>query len=160
MKVTIIFDSNTGNTKQIASCIQETCQEQNIELIESIDDADLIFLGTWIDKGNCSHKIQEILKSLKNKKIAFFATAGFGGSQEYFDGILKRVQTNIADDNQIVGQFMCQGKMPMSVRQRYEQMAQKQPEKFIPMIENFDHALSHPSPEDLQSFIQQLSVIQ
>ena len=35
---------------------------------------------------------------------------------------------------------MCQGKMPMSVRQRYEQMAQKQPEKFIPMIENFDQA--------------------
>lgn len=55
---------------------------------------------------------------------------------------------------------MCQGKMPMSVRQRYEQMAQKQPEKFIPMIENFDQALSHPSlewiynhlPNNFQSF--------
>ena len=81
MKVTIIFDSNTGNTKQIASCIQETCQEQNIELIESIDDADLIFLGTWIDKGNCSHKIQEILKAHGKEAII-----GKGDSRIAFEG--------------------------------------------------------------------------
>ena len=69
------------------------------------------------------------------------------------------LQTNIADDNQIVGQFMCQGKMPMSVRQRYEQMAQKQPDRFLPMIDNFDKALSHPNEQDLQSLIQQLDMI-
>ena len=54
---------------------------------------------------------------------------------------------------------MCQGKMPMSVRQRYEQMAQKQPERFLPMIDNFDKALSHPNEQDLQSLIQQLDMI-
>ena len=46
---------------------------------------------------------------------------------------------------------MCQGKMPMSVRARYEKMLES-PEH-VPnvsaMIENFDRALSHPDAEDL-----------
>lgn len=153
MKVTIIFDSNTGNTKQIASCIQETCQEQNIELIESIDDADLIFLGTWIDKGNCSHKIQEILKSLKNKKIAFFATAGFGGSQEYYDKLAARFDTTVDSSNQILGHFFCQGKMPLATRERYVKMIQEHPEdkRLQVSLDNFDAALSHPDQSDLNN---------
>ncbi|OUQ29712.1 flavodoxin family protein BilS [Massilimicrobiota sp. An134] len=163
MQYAIIFSSPTGNTQMLAETIKnhikgECCYYGKADLAPLM--ADYIFVGFWTDKGTCDESIQDYLKQLHHQKIFLFGTAGFGGSQEYFDGILKRVQTNIADDNQIVGQFMCQGKMPMSVRQRYEQMAQKQPEKFIPMIENFDQALSHPSLEDLQSFIQQLSVIQ
>lgn len=48
------------------------------------------------------------------------------------------------------------GKNASSVRKRYEQMAQTQPEKFLPMIENFDQALSHPNAQDQQLLIQQL----
>lgn len=47
---------------------------------------------------------------------------------------------------------MCQGKMPLSVRKRYEGMAEEQPEKVKPLIENFDRALTHPDDEDLSNF--------
>ena len=43
---------------------------------------------------------------------------------------------------------MCQGKMPMSVRSRYESMLDKEPERMREMIENFDEALSHPNVDD------------
>ena len=51
---------------------------------------------------------------------------------------------------------MCQGKMPMSVRQRYENM-KKQPlhlPNLDAMIENFDKALSHPDADDLEQLKQ------
>ena len=54
------------------------------------------------------------------------------------------------------GSFVCQGKMPMSVRQRYEDM--KQQPIHLPnldtMIENFDQALSHPDAEDMERLKQ------
>ena len=46
---------------------------------------------------------------------------------------------------------MCQGKMPLSVRERYVKM--KEQPGHMPnidaMIENFDKALSHPDADDL-----------
>ena len=59
-------------------------------------------------------------------------------------------------DNTVIGSFMCQGKMPMSVRQRYENM-KKQPlhlPNLDAMIENFDKALSHPDADDLERLKQ------
>ena len=46
---------------------------------------------------------------------------------------------------------MCQGKMPQSVRKRYEAMQEKNPqdEKVKMMIENYDRAQTHPDEEDL-----------
>ena len=43
---------------------------------------------------------------------------------------------------------MCQGKMPDSVRRRYEQM-EDSPRRQV-MLDNFDRALAHPSGEDLE----------
>lgn len=153
MKVMIIFDSNTGNTEKIALRIQETCQKQKIELVNDINCADLIFLGTWIDKGNCSHKIQAVLKSLKNKKIAFFATAGFGGSQEYYNKLAERFDSTVDPSNQILGHFFCQGKMPLATRERYVKMIQEHPEdkKLQVSLDNFDAALNHPDQNDLDN---------
>lgn len=51
---------------------------------------------------------------------------------------------------------MCQGKMPLSVRQRYEGM-KKQPihlPNLDALIENFDNALSHPDADDLERLKQ------
>ena len=46
---------------------------------------------------------------------------------------------------------MCQGKMPQSVRKRYEAMQEKAPhdDKIKMMIDNFDRAASHPDEDDL-----------
>ena len=89
-------------------------------------------------------------------QVFLFGTAGFGGSEEYFNKILKTVQKDLHSSNTVIGSFMCQGKMPMSVRQRYENM-KKQPlhlPNLDAMIENFDKALSHPDADDLERLKQ------
>lgn len=102
-------------------------------------------------RGIVIKRFQLFLKGVKGKEIFLFGTAGFGGSQEYFDKILDSVQKHIDRSNTVIGTFMCQGKMPASVRERYVKM--KNSPLPIPnidkMIENFDKAISHPDYEDI-----------
>ena len=71
-------------------------------------------------KGNADESTLDFLKQLHGKNIFLFGTAGFGGSEEYFNKILKKVERSLDRSNTVFGRYMCQGKMPLSVRQRYE----------------------------------------
>ena len=69
------------------------------------------------------------------------------------------MKTHIAPSNTLIGEYMCQGKMPMSVRQRYESMKQ-QPNaapNLDALIANFDRALAHPNEQDLAALRQLVS---
>ena len=149
MKVSIIYDSVTGNTKKLADLLKE----RFLNRVE-INEADIVFVGSWTDKGNPSEEIQEELKKIKNKKIFYFGTCGFGGSKEYFEMLFKRAKKFIDESNEIIGYFYCQGKMPISVRKRYEKILEDNPndEQMKKNIENFDMALEHPNKNDLEDF--------
>lgn len=96
------------------------------------------------------------MKQLRSKRVFLFGTAGFGGSAPYFEKILAATRKALDGSNTVIGSFMCQGKMPISVRQRYEAMKTKP--LHIPnldaLIENFDKALSHPDAADLEQLKQ------
>ena len=66
--------------------------------------------------------------------------------------MLDRFQSALPEGAQVVGRFMCQGQMPPAVRARYVTMAEQDPKRFEPMIENFDRALGHPNAADLTAF--------
>ena len=155
MKYAVLFSSHSGNTEQVAATICQTLGKEACIAYGSwqdvVVDADVIFVGSWINKGNFDTPMLEVLRGLHHKKIALFGTAGFGGSTTYFDTILQRVKESIPVDNTILGSFMCQGKMPNSVRTRYEAMLAKQPqdETITAMLENFEYALAHPNEQDL-----------
>ena len=80
-----------------------------------------------------------------------FGTAGFGGAPAYFTQILGRVKENLPTGVSVVGTYMCQGKMPESVKNRYLKMKEQKehPANIDALIENFDSALSHPDADDL-----------
>lgn len=148
MKVSIFYDSVTGNTKKLADVINESFNN-----VTTIEESDIVFIGSWTDKGNPSLKVQEELKKIKNKKIFYFGTCGFGGSKQYYEMLFDRVKAFIDSSNQIIGYFYCQGKMPKSIKDRYENLLKENPndEKIKRAIENFDNALNHPNEDDLNS---------
>ena len=86
------------------------------------------------------------------QKDFLFGTAGFGGSEAYYQKILANVRTAIDASNTVVGEYMCQGRMPQAVRDRYVKMKEMPDAKpnLDALIENFDQALSHPDQEDLE----------
>ena len=152
----IIFSSPTGNTRLLADTIRDALPEENCNysgVSENADtQSDILFIGFWTDKGTADKATLDLLETLKNKRIFLFGTAGFGGSAAYFQKILDHVKQSVDPSNTVVGEYMCQGKMPQSVRDRYMKMkAQPEhPANIDALIENFDRALSHPDEDDLE----------
>ncbi|NLC30681.1 MAG: flavodoxin [Candidatus Moranbacteria bacterium] len=161
MKIAIIYESKTGNTKLVAEAINEICIKDNDTVLIPVETAleenfdiqgiDFFFLGSWTDKGDCGQTIKNFANALDNKKIALFGTAGFGGSQDYFDKLTARFSSSILDSNRILGSFYCQGKMPQDVRNHYQAMLQQNPQdkNLKVTIANFDKAQTHPNEKDL-----------
>lgn len=156
MNTFVIYESMSGNTKKIAEAIGKACGAATpvLPLEEGkIPNDGLLFVGFWTDKGTCPQKTKEMLSGLHNRQIALFGTAGFGGAEEYFISIMERVCELVPKDNQILGTFMCQGKMPGSVKARYESLLKEHPDdqRMKASLDNFDRALSHPDCDDLES---------
>ena len=117
----------------------------------AIPASETLFVGFWTNQGVADQATQKLLEQLRGRKIFLFGTAGFGGSEAYFQAILDKTKAFVDDSNTVIGTYMCQGKMPLSVRKRYVKM-KEQPDhmpNIDAMIENFDKALSHPDADDL-----------
>ena len=152
----IIFSSMTGNTRKLADTIRGALPEELCDYFGDAktgnSDAEMIYVGFWTDKGTADQACLELLGGLRNKKIFLFGTVGFGGSEAYYQKILANVRTAIDASNTVVGEYMCQGRMPQAVRDRYVKMKEMPDAKpnLDALIENFDRALSHPDLEDLE----------
>lgn len=151
MSYAIVYSIHTGNTALLAQTIRETLPQEDCVYFGAPDPsaltAETVYVGFWTDKGTCDASIAQFLQSLTNQKVFLFGTAGFGGAAAYFEQILNRVKENLGDSTELIGTYMCQGKMPQPVRTRYEQM--EEGPRRTAMLENFDQALSHPNAEDL-----------
>ena len=160
MSYAIVFSSKTGNTALLAQTLQEQLPQADCCYFGAPDAAalaaDTLYVGFWTDKGKADADTLDFLQQLHGKRVFLFGTAGFGGSAPYFEKILAATRKALDGSNTVIGSFMCQGKMPVSVRQRYEAMKAKP--LHIPnldaLIENFDKALSHPDAADLEQLKQ------
>ena len=106
MKIAIVYASETGNTAQIAQAIREGCQGHEIvafgPLPRDVGEAELIFVGSWTDKGTCAPAVKEFLQGLHGKRVALFGTAGFGLSEMYFASLSDRFRAEVPEENQLL----------------------------------------------------------
>ena len=151
MSYAIVYSSRTGNTAMLARAVREALPQEDCRYFGAPAPqalaADTVYVGFWTDKGTCDEPTARFLQSLTDQKVFLFGTAGFGGAPAYFQQILDRVKANLAPGVQVTGTYMCQGKMPQAVRDRYAAM-EESPRRTA-MLANFDQALSHPDQEDL-----------
>lgn len=151
MSYAIVYSSRTGNTAMLAQAVREALPQEDCRYFGAPAPqalaADTVYVGFWTDKGTCDEPTARFLQSLTDQKVFLFGTAGFGGAPAYFQQILDRVKANLAPGVQVTGTYMCQGKMPQAVRDRYAAM-EESPRRTT-MLENFEQALSHPDQEDL-----------
>lgn len=171
MTCSMVVNSKSGNTRMVSGAIKRALQAAGVEFVHAAalsDDADpeqvmneaqgacaadTVFVGFWCDKGTCSPSVAALLSALHGKRVFLFGTCGFGASEEYFNQIVDRVSSNLADDAELVGWAMCQGKMGPAVKQRYEAMLEQEPEnaRFKMLLDNWVAAKDHPTKEDLDN---------
>lgn len=157
MKYAIVYSTNTGNTKLLADAVKEGLPQEDCVYFGEPDEkalqAERIYVGFWTDKENCDQVTAEFLQKLHDKEVFLFGSAGFGKDPTYFDKILDETKKNLDESVRVAGGWMCQGKMKMTVRERYEAMLKIPEKKELAqmLIENFDEALSHPNEKDFQN---------
>lgn len=134
-----------------AESTSSTSTSSTSTIATQASEADVVFVGFWCDKGSCSTAVQHFLQGLAGKRVFLFGTCGFGESDEYFAQILDRVRAYLPADAQYIGGAMCQGKMGMGVKRRYEGMLEKDPENAQArmLIDNWNKAQSHPNEDDI-----------
>lgn len=173
MNIALITNSKSGNTAQLAQALREAFAVSDVQLVcdvelpDAPDAAQLedtvsrvlamgaVCVGFWCDRGSCTGGVAKLLERMDGKRVFLFGTCGFGGSQEYFDQIVARVAEHLPQTAELVGAFMCQGKMGPGVRARYEAMLAKDPTdaRAQALIDNFDAALAHPNVDDLEAVV-------
>lgn len=160
MTYVIVYDSRTGNTEELARVVADALPEEGRLAFgrvgevstEALAQADCVYAGFWTNRGDCTDEMAEVLGSLDGKEVFLFGTAGFGADATYFAGVGARVLVHLPETARVVGTFMCQGRMPASVRERYERQAEANPAqaaRMAQLVENFDEALDHPNDDDL-----------
>ena len=155
MKTQVLYKSRTGNTEKVAKAVFSAIpgSDKDIARLDGqtdYDKADIYFIGFWTDCGTASVEILDYLSSLQGKKIALFGTCGMGGNPAYLKKIEESIRVFIEDDNEYLGAFICQGKMPIQVREKYTKMKNgKNNLQIDTMIHNFDMAMLHPDQKDL-----------
>lgn len=155
MKYAIVFSSRTGNTAALADVLRGELPGEDCLYFGPPDPAALaaqrLYVGFWTDKGTCDRAAAEFLKTVTGGEVFLFGTAGFGGRPGYFERILDNAEQELAGGT-VVGRYLCQGRMPMAVRERYVKLlaAPEHAPDLEQMIANFDAALSHPDENDLE----------
>lgn len=152
----VLYCSETGNTKQVAYQIFSALPGQNKDILDfgeldGIPEATLYFVGFFVNKGSCSVPVIRCLEHLGGKQIALFATCGSKPVPEYKKKIESQVTVFIESDNAYLGMFLCQGKMPIQIRHKYERLRTSENWQQVErQLSNFDEAMLHPSEQDLE----------
>lgn len=156
----VVYESETGNTKKIATEIFASIPGMSKDLINlhertDFPEAKIYFVGFCVHRGTCSLEIGNFLSGLSYKSVALFGTCGAGNSLEYYKKIASSVRIWLEDDNRYLGSFICQGKMPLAVRQKYESLLNTPKDcdcqQIRRQLQNFDEAMIHPTRTDLEN---------
>ena len=164
-RIVISCESVTGNTRMLAEALCGHLQSDNVKILlpEQIDiDAyDMFLVGSWTDKGDCGVATASMLERLHGKEVFLFGTCGFGGSESYFDSVIHRFAAHLSADNDLIGHYICQGKLPETVLRRYEAMKAANPNcsRWDESIENFNAALQHPDANDLNKLCAEVNAV-
>lgn len=151
MTYSIVYSSVTGNTEQLAQAIQQAvgatyCGKPSDEALA----ADTIFIGFWSTRYSSGADIQAFMKQLSGKKVFLFGTAGFGDTKEFYEKILESAQTHLPASNELIGSYMCLGKVTDKMQTHIKEGA---PELYAEIKEVLAEAAHHPNQADLDELV-------
>ncbi|MBD3226557.1 MAG: hypothetical protein GF329_00050 [Candidatus Lokiarchaeota archaeon] len=151
MKYFVIYFSETGNTEKIANEIYNTLPEDkeishfNELDINSLENYDLIFIGTAVHALSIPKKVKKVMKGFPdnlNSKAAVFVTHGVPDENFYINSIKTLKKYCEKKDLEVIGEFHCLGK-----HANLDLIKKLFPDK----VEDAKKSDKHPDEDDLQN---------
>lgn len=153
MKKAIVFSSITGNTEKLANEIKNKIGDVVYfgKPDEKALEADVIYVGSWAQAFSATADIKDFMTKLNDKKVFVFMTAGYGSTDDFFAPIMESAKESINSSNEIIGQFICQGKVSENKQKAIKDMDLA---KFENMKPELDKSISHPDANDIANLVK------
>lgn len=129
MKVHIVYSSLSGSTKKVAEALYNGLENAEKEISEVKDnpdvaDADIVAWGYWADKGGPNPQAEQWIEKISGKKVFVFATLAYNcDSKHGFDTVWNGVEAAEASGNQVIGHYICNGRLAPSIIERFKRLA-------------------------------------
>ena len=156
MKCAIIYSSMTGNTKLLADGVYRQLDElvpiYTVKDKIDLDAYDTLCLGYWIKKGGCDKATKKLWDNIHDKKIVLFGTMGVNPDSEVGQQQVEKIERLLADRNQILGHFVCSGKMEaeqLALCKEKIAASLDNPPAIQAQLDNADYAANHPDKMDI-----------
>lgn len=165
MKIGVIYSTLTGNTKKLANAIfailpEEKFMFHNGKDMFDFESFDLIILGYWCKRTFMDPLTLKLLEQIKGKKIAVFGTAGMYPWSEHAIRCRTRIKEAVSLNNEFLGDFLCQGKIPEERTLKRMQLPKDDPHYLDEDgIKRHIESRMHPDQQDLlnaQQFFKEL----
>lgn len=161
MKSLILYSSLSGNTKKIAEAIAREVEDAELLSIREVQPAmlshfDVIYLGYWVDKGDCDQLTRSMMSHLQEQRIVLFGTTGASrDAVAYYDKIKVQVESHL-HTHHLLGHFLCQGKVSEKLIDRYRMMLREHPEDehLKQQVVAYESGQAHPDEEDIREAVQ------
>lgn len=133
MKVAVVYDSITGNTKKLAegvyNSISSDFEKALFELKNGCDiaDYDVVVAAFWVDRSAPNKTMKDFISSLKNKKIFLLGTMGFFPDSEHGRDCIDRALELVDSSSEVIGYFICNGKINLQLLEKIQHMKASNP---------------------------------
>lgn len=171
MTCSLVVNSKSGNTRMVSGAIKRTLQTAGVEFVHAAalsDDADAdqvaleaqgaarptrcssVFGAT---RARARRRSRRCSPPCTASASSCLAPAALGPTRAITSRLLIAITSNLAEDAELAGWAMCQGKMGPAVKQRYEAMLEQDPDnaRFKMLLDNWVAAKDHPTKEDMDN---------
>ncbi len=154
LKTLLVYSSRTGNTRKVAEAILEVMPTGTmifpVEKAPSPNGYDFVALGYWVDRGGPDKAAKAYLTKIKGTKIGLFGTLGAYPDSEHAIKAMANAETLAKTDNQVLGHFICMGKVDPALTERFKDLPPDHPHSMTPerMARHLE-ATKHPNNDDL-----------
>lgn len=158
----IVYHSLTDNTRLLAEKLQAaypgaslfTAQQVQGQ-ISRLQQAPIVFVGFWCDRGMMPESIQALVPHLKDKKLGVFATMGGDPqSDRAKQWFARQCDALVGEDrgNLLLAHFLCQGKIDPALIERMKKLPgyKETPES----VARRELAATHPNESDLSELVR------
>lgn len=132
----------------------------SVENAPSPEEYAFIALGYWVDRGGPDASVKEYMTKIAGKKVCLFGTLGAYPDSDYAQKAMTNARVAIETKNEVVGEFICQGKIDPRLIDKFKSLPPEHPHAMTPeRIKRHQEAAKHPNEEDFvaaQTYFRQV----
>ncbi len=162
MRYAVIYQSASGNTKQIAEAIYKSIKSDskqlyNLDRLKGFPTADVYLIGCSIRNNTYSMALLNALDEIQGGKLAVFATCGYPTTEAYRSKLAKALDIWVPEHVENLGLFLCQGRIAEHQKERWLAAI---PDHRTQLEQIYAGAESHPDREDIREACRFAAYIQ